>query len=310
VKALIVALTLLLIAACTKKDEAAAPSGDGSGYGRGTDGSTTGGTTGGTTGSTTGTTGSTTGSTTGTTSGSTTGEVPNGDRYAWPDGATTDVTFNKATLEAFVDRPVNKAGTTVLGKINILLGNRPTATYPQSYAGLIRIAYEEDGSTTNSVYKEYRFEASWHTTQSYAGGSHSFNEKNRFNGYTSATVFKAYTQDAYGSILMVSDRKDDSGLLGGRLYFYNYRNCNGTDPSIVIGPEYADACWLIQSGPYDCRDYLDANSASAQDDQRMIMSIALNPFRTWISRQNQNCGVKYRELVSFNGINGQRALEN
>lgn len=307
-KVLIVALTLLMFAACTKKDEAAAPSADaGNGYGRGTDGGTTGGTTGGTSG---GTTGSTSGGTTGSTSGSTTGEVPNSERYAWADGATTDVTFNKATLEAFVDRPVNKSGTSVLGKINILLGNRPTGSYPQSYAGIIRIAYEEDGTTTNSVYKEYRFEASWKSTQSISGGTHTYSEKNRFNGYTSATVFKAYTQDAYGSILMVSDRKDDSGLLGGRLYYYNYRNCNGTDPSIGIGPEYADACWLIQSGPYDCRDYLDANSASAQDDQNMIMSIALNPFRTWISRQNQNCGVKYRELVNFNGINSARALEN
>jgi len=280
VKALIVALTIMIVAACAQKDEAAGPSPQPPGRDGGTGGST-----GGSTGGTGGTTGGTT-------------------PPVWTEGATVDTNVDKSTLEAFMGRPVNVTGSTVPLKMNVFMGNRGDSLYPQAFAGIIRLTFAENDSAGTLRYKEFRFEASYKTT-AIPGASHSVAEKNRFNGWTSSTVFKAYTQDNYGSLLIVVDSKDDSGLLGGRLYFHNYRFPPDGAPVPPIGPEYADACWLIQTGIYDCRDYL----VPYQDDMVMMMTSSLYPNRVWESA-TQNYGQMYRELIRFQALNGQLALEN
>lgn len=301
-KALMTVLTILIVLACGKKDDAPLPN-PGTSTGRGDTGTTT--------GSTTGSTGTTTGST---------GTVPVSDRYNWPEGATVDIEIDKSTLESFMQRTVNVSGSVVPAKLNVAMTSQGIVNGNQVYRGrapyksgslsvdavAFRLAFEElQSSGTGTRYTELKFFTSY-LNNSYGTPLY----KNRFNRmYVSQLEgvqhFKAFAQDRYGSILFVADGIDDNGLFSGRLYFHNFDQVVATQ-----GPELWESCWMIQAGPYECRDYLDPTTGSEQNDQVMRPELRVNPYRQRVNLRGQNLGQMFFQLTTFQALNGQKALNN
>lgn len=231
-------------------------------------------------------TGGTVGGSTGGSTGTTT------DRYNWPNGGTTELVIQDvSTLSDFWDRPINlPVGSRVNAKMNLVMAQQSTNTY----WGTISIAFEEYGANgSGTSYDEKRFRTSY--TLNY----------NKVNGFFTANGqyhFKAFTQDLRRAVLIVIDRADDSGLMTGRLYYHKFSPAYPPQ-----GPMYADACWMIRRGPYDCRDYLipyddDGDRTDTVDDMVMRPETAVNPYR------NTNGTSFYQLLGTFEGLNGSKAL--
>jgi hypothetical protein len=263
------------------------------------------------------------GGTTGGSSGGTTGSTGSTD---WPDwsngGATVDVNIDKAALEGFLGRPANY-GSVVPGKINVWMGDRPDSGYDHAFAGSISLAFPELDANNNVIYRSYDFRAATTDTYGYVDGKWrniTVAEKNHYNGWVtvgSQTVFKAYVQETYGTLLLVTDGQDDSGNLSGHLYYYNFHQCNSSALMSVsgvppIGPEYADASWMIKMGPFDSRDFLDSagHGNDDQDEWNMNMARSIYPTRVKYDSQGHNCGTQYTKLLDFTTLNKTQALEN